>query len=523
MSVQIESIPESTQLGLQPYQRRVDELITDNAIARPHDQALVEPGNALSWSELEERVSEAAGHFLSAGLQEGDRVGFLIANSINAYVSVFGAMRAGAIVAPISTMLAPADVHRLVCDAGARTIIVGEAFSGLAEAARSTSENGEMPPWNLLEDLQKNAELRISDEGEPSHIDRACSIIYSSGTTGLPKGAVHTHEARVISGLNLAFAYSMHADSRCLVSTPPYTNGSWIMLLPALVTGASVFLTPRFESGTFQDACRSWKPTHAFIVPTQFQMLFEWKGFDTSCLESYKCMLTAGAPMPPEMKIRIMQAAPNRLYELWGLTEVAATFLRPDEMVKRPDSVGRALPLSEIRLIDNSDREVPTPGVGEIVARSCYQMVRYWGAPELNKEILWKSSDGISFMRTGDVGEFDAEGYLYIRGRVKDMIISGGLNVFPIDIENTLRTHDAITDAAVIGVPDTKWGEVPVAFVRFVGSDLDTQEVLRWANDRLSKFQRLVDVVLMQADFPRNTLGKVLKGELAHSYLEEHD
>lgn len=506
---------EAGGIGLIPYTRRVDELIADNAEARPHDEAIRERSAAVSWLELDERVSASAKRFVDAGIGVGDRVAFLVANSIDAFVALYGAMRSGAVIVPISTMLSPEDVGRLILDAGARVTVVEEAFEKLVERAYSWASGHRMPPLCLL---RSDSQLTVAAEVERCHVENACSIIYSSGTTGLPKGAVHTHQARVVSAQNAAIAFSMHAGSRGLVSTPPYTNGSWMILLPALVTGASVYLCKQFELATFLDTCRDWRPTHAFIVPTQFQMLFDWEGFDPNLMKSYECMITAGAPMPPSMKERIMRELPDRLYELWGLTEVAATVLRPSEMRQRPDSVGRALPLSEFRLIDESDREVAKPGTGEIVARSCYQMARYWGSEELNEDIRWEAENGTSFMRTGDIGEFDAQGYLYIRGRVKDMIISGGLNVFPVDIENTLRTHADISDAAVVGIPDTKWGEVPVAFVRSGDRGLNDAEVLEWANERLSKFQRIRAVVIMDEDFPRNTLGKVLKRQLVDSY-----
>ena len=518
MTSQTEQHNDDGPVGLIPYQRRVDELIADNASARPCDEAIKDASGAVTWLELNEKVSACAERFEKAGIQEGDRIAFLIANSIEAYVALYGAMRAGAIIAPISTMLSPEDVGRLILDAGARVVIVAKAFAELAESTYTQAVEGTMPPWSFL---GSEADLVLNGGATPSYVADACSIIYSSGTTGLPKGAVHTHQARVIAAQNAAIAFSVHAGSRGLVSTPPYTNGSWMILLPALATGASVYLSSAFELEGFLRTCSDWKPTHAFIVPTQFQMLFDSETYDPRLMESFRCMITAGAPMPPAMKERIMRELPDRLYELWGLTEVAATVLRPEEMQVRPDSVGRAIPLSEFRIIDEEDREVSKPGTGEIVARSLYQMTQYWGSAELNDGLRWEADDGSSFMRTGDIGEFDAQGYIYIRGRVKDMIISGGLNVFPIDIENTLRTHTDISDAAVVGIPQAKWGEVPVAFIRCSEGGLDTAEVLDWANERLSKFQRLRDVVIVHDDFPRNTLGKVLKRLLVESYDQE--
>ena len=303
------------------------------------------------------------------------------------------------------------------------------------------------------------------------------------------------------------------------MTTPPYTNGSWMMVLPALVSGSELILTAKFDTQEVFDVAAKHAPTHAFFVPTQFQALVDARDYSARLFEPFRCLITAGAPMPEKLKQRILEDAPGRLYELWGLTEVVATINSPWELHDFSNSVGRPLPFSEIRLIDESEQEIVLPGTGEIVARSQSQMLGYWVQPALNEAIRWLDRDGNSFMRTGDVGEIDAQGRLYIRGRIKDMIISGGINVYPADIEDRLREHPAVGDAAVISVADDKWGETPVAFVRLrENAQTDGPSIIEWSKDRLAKFQRLSDVVVSEADFPRNTLGKVLKNDLRDQY-----
>ena len=239
---------------------------------------------------------------------------------------------------------------------------------------------------------------------------------------------------------------------------------------------------------------------------------------DFTCFE---CALTAGAPMPEQMKIDVRKLTGDHLYELWGLTEGVATVISPAEMTKRPQAVGRPIPGCDIRTIDDEARENTGRGAGEIVGWSTSLMDGYWNRPETSEELKWTSADGQWFIRTGDMGEIDEEGYLTLRGRAKDMIISGGLNVFPIDIESVLLEHAEVADVTVVGCPHEHWGETPVAFViPREGSTVRPDELKDWTDKRLAKFERLADVVLRKQDFPRNTLGKVIKNQLRDEYLE---
>ena len=501
--------------GLAPYSGRLEDLINGLARGRPNAPALSDPEGLWTWAEFANAVDGFARAFAAMGVSNGDRVGFLLSNTRDAYAAMLGAMSAGGIIAPFSTMLSADDVKTLIDDADCKVLVFADAWKELAEAAVEQNSTRILALSNIDTTIECDVP-RTDSNADP------CNIIYSSGTTGLPKGAVHSHSARVWAAAMCANAFRYRPESVVLLTTPPYTNGSWMVVLPAFFTGAHVCLEPGFNVERFFTQCRTVKPTHAFIVPTQFQMIVDAPGFSPSIFESFHCMITAGAPMPADLKNKILDWAPDSLFELWGLTEVVATVIYPHEILTLRDSVGRALPFSELKLIDTHDREVVLPGSGEIVARSIYQMEGYWNRPKLNQEIQWFDQNGQSFMRTGDIGEIDEDGYLHIRGRVKDMIISGGLNVFPVDIEEVLRGHPRIEDAAVIGVPHKKWGETPVAYVIADDPGIDTGDLIAWANDRLSKFQRLSDAVISVGDFPRNTLGKVLKRELIDDYTSKH-
>ena len=496
--------------SLPPSEDTLDCIVRRNAVFRPGGIAFRHRDRVVDWLTFDRLVSGCAFELARRDIVPGDRIGYLVPNSIDAYVAMFGAMRAGAMIVPFSTMLDTASLATLLANAECKLLL---ADRQLADLAASVSQNVTIA--GLAEVTGKEAEHFASR----ARADAPASIIYSSGTTGLPKGAVHTHAARALAGLMSAFGFDYQSRSKTLLTTPPYTNGSWMMVLPSLVSGSELILASKFDVDDVFDVVAMHAPTHAFFVPTQFQALVEAKSYSNDVFAPFRCLITAGAPMPEKLKQQILADAPGRLYELWGLTEVVATISSPWELHDSSNSVGRPLPLSEIRLIDEDENEIDLPGTGEIVARSQYQMVGYWRQPELNASIQWTSSDGTSFMRTGDIGEIDAQGRLYIRGRIKDMIISGGINVYPADIEDKLREHPAISDAAVIGIADEKWGETPVAFVRLrQGSDDTPENILHWSKSHLAKFQRVSDIIVSADDFPRNTLGKVLKNQLRDHY-----
>lgn len=298
-----------------------------------------------------------------------------------------------------------------------------------------------------------------------------------------------------------------------------HSNGAWLGWLPAMLLGATTVILPAFTPENFVEAVRRHRPTHGFTVPTVCAVLLERPDIEQVGLDCFVGLVTAGSPMPANVKQRMREVTKDGLFEAWGLTEGVATVMTPEKMGDRPSSVGRPPLGCDLRVIDDNGREVERGGVGEIVGYSSSMMSGYWKRPDANEQLVWKDQQGRTFIRTGDVGEIDAEGFLTLRGRTKEMIISGGLNVYPVDIESVLRDSDLVKDVAVVGVEHPKWGETPVAFViPLEGAEVDSGALKEWANERLAKHQRLHDVVIHGGDFPRNTLGKVLKADLAGNY-----
>jgi acyl-CoA synthetase (AMP-forming)/AMP-acid ligase II len=442
------------------------------------------------------------------------------ANSIWAYELMFGIARAGGVITALSNMLPPAVLTRLLDDSHPRLLFLGEGYDEIgAEAVETSASQPRIITQNPTpchgmpfdEFVANSAGVWAGADREG---DETFTVIYSSGTTGVPKGILHSVQGRLNSALSLAAACGVNAQSKSIISTPPYSNGTMIFLLPTLYLGGCNILVNTFDADAFYDLNSKYRPTHAFLVPTQFSSIFSDERIQSAELTHWRCLLSAGAPMPTELKAQVLRLAGHCYHELWGFTEGVVSLIYPSEARQRTDSVGRAFVGNEIRIIDEDDNELAPPATGELVGRSIAMMQGYLNRDDANREIEWRDNRGKIFLRTGDIGEIDSEGFVTLRGRSKDMIICGGFNVFPIDIEETLRGHASVSDAAVVGMPDDKWGEVPVAFVIPSNGAINSEDLRGWVNERVAKPQRLRGVIVSKTDFPRNALGKVLKNQL---------
>lgn len=498
------------------------EFIARNAEWYPEKTAIIFEGQRLSWKDFNGRINRIANHLNREGLTKGDKAAILSRNSLEYPEIMFGALRAGAVIVPVSTMLQKETVLLQIQDATPKAIFAGKENLHLIAADHLPKNrivlDGQAEGWTPYQDF-----LQAGSEEEPENIltpDDMYNIIYSSGTTGTPKGIVHTHEGRALFAMTCGLEFRIHNEAVSLISTPLYSNGTQLIFLPTILMCGTVVLMRSFDAQHFLELVQKERVTHAFLVPTQFIRIMEqpqFSGYDTSSVE---ILLSAAAPLRKETKIEILHKFPNsKLAELYGITEGISTVLRPDEQYSKPGSVGKPRLGGDIKIIDAENRELPRGEIGEIVGTNFSMMTEYYRNPDKTRDALWEDRIGRIYIKTGDIGKLDAEGYLFILDRKKDMIISGGINIFPSDIEEVLLKHPEIEEAAVIGVPNKEWGESPLALAvkKNPDSPLSEADLKNWADDRLAAYQRLTAVEFRRS-LPKNDLGKILKNELRKPY-----
>jgi long-chain acyl-CoA synthetase len=505
----------------------IPDVIRSHGKWRANKPAVIYEDGRLSWGELDRRVDRVAGGLIAAGLKKGDKVSLLSSNRLEYLEVLFGIMRAGGVAVPLSALVAGRDLARMVDDSDSTFLFVGgpqreilepfkDGFSRIPADHRFVIGEAaagwvEYEPW-LAEQIGDPVHVRLTYE-DP------INIMYTSGTTGVPKGILHTHHNRTHFALAFGLDYRLDSTATTIITTSLYANGTWLVMLPTVFAGGTLVIMSKFEPSDFLSLVQKHRCTHTFMVPTQFVVLFElpdWRDYDISSMRVWN---SAGSPLRVETKKQIVNDLPGELIELWGLTEGVATTLKPEDVLRKVESVGQPLVGWDVGIIGPDDRLLPPGEIGEIIAHSAFLMPEYYKLPDKTAESIWLDADGKTYLRTGDMGKLDEEGFLYILDRKKDMILSGGINIFAIDLESILIGHPDVDDVAVIGVAHDKWGETPVAVVRRrEGATASAEDILAWANPQLAKYQRLSKVVLHPGDFPRNALGKVLKRELRDMY-----
>jgi acyl-CoA synthetase (AMP-forming)/AMP-acid ligase II len=494
---------------------------------RPHREAAVFGGERLTWGQLAKRTDQVAFAMAASGLQIGDRAAILMGNGAPMLETLLGGMRAGVATAAINLSVTDPAAAAMIRDCGAKAIFctpdqavridasaeLAEATAGLLRIACGGPRAGwfHYAHWR---DCHPSAPLRRIPPAAP------LNIIYSSGTTGLPKGIVHTQQGRRDWASDLAVALRYHGAARTLITIGLYSNISWVSLLCTLMAGGCVVVEDKFDAHEFWRIVARERITHASMVPVQYQRILETDPGEGADIASIDAMMSCGSPLWPDLKKALFHRFGPRVIELYGLTEGVITTLDPEDAEGRLASVGRPLIGTDIRIVDDAGAECPAGVPGEIVATGRIVMPGYHNRPEATEEATWTAPDGQRWLRTGDIGRLDQEGFLYIVDRKKDMILSGGQNIYPQDIEAVLVQHPALREAAVIPARSERWGETPLALV--VPKDdaaLDLAELREWANSRLGKQQRVADVLAI-GELPRNPNGKILKRQLRDQFAD---
>ena len=508
------------------------DVVTGAARWTPESPCICFEEQILTWREFEDGTNRFANTLLAAGLQQNDTVGVLVPNCPEHLMAVFGIMKAGGVVVPLSHFLSTEILIRLIADAELRFLFLGAGFEpltppdALAGAGLSPDQVffvGETPaqdpgPFRHYGEIVDAAET--SPGLRPCYTDR-CNIIYSSGTTGIPKGIVHTHYSRHEAALGLMAALRVRPDSNGLISTPLCSNGSWSVFLSCFASGAPVTILRDFSVEGLLAAIKTHACTWTFAVPTQLERILASPALEGADLSALEYIVSSGAPLRQSSKQALIERLDCGVFEIYGQTEGLATILTPEDFTNNMASVGRPGPGSDIVILDDNGQPVADGVAGEITGYSSALMAEYHNRPEDTEAVWWHAPDSRRFVKSGDIGKIAADGMLHILDRKKDMIISGGFNVFPKDIEDVIARYPAVQDVAVIGLPHPDWGETPVAIViASDDADKNATELVNWTNARVAKTQRVRKVIFRQHDFPRNLIGKVLKRELRKEYAD---
>lgn len=494
------------------------EWLARRAARAPHRPALSCEDEHWNYGELAERIARMSAVLAAGGVAAGARVGYLGLNDPMFVVVLFASARLGAICVPLNFRLSGAELAFVIGDAGVHTLVTGEEHIAVIDAVRDglgcsryVHRGAGAPGWESADTLM--AAAPPVPPAVPVRADDVAVIMYTSGTTGHPKGAMLTHGNFWTNNLNETFLWDMVSTDVTLNFAPMFHVGGLLCgSMTTLLAGGHLVLQRAFDPQAVLDAVARQRVSVSFAVPAMLLFISQHPAFEAADLSSLRLVAVGGAPMP-EPLLRLYGARGIPVHQGYGMTETASmiTFLHPDRSMDKLGSSGTPPLMTEIKLIDAVGDEVTGAGAtGEICVRGGNVMPGYWNRPDANAAAF--TADG--WFRSGDVGYRDAEGFLFVCDRLKDMVISGGENIYPAEVESVLYDHPDIAEAAVIGAPDAQWGERVVAVVAPKPGKTITLATLReFAQTRLARYKLPKELRLVDA-LPRNPTGKVLKARL---------
>jgi fatty-acyl-CoA synthase len=473
----------------------------------PDRVAIVYEAAEWTYRELHERVTRLAHALARLGVAHGDRVAYLGQNHPTFLETMFATGQLGAVFVPLNWRLAEPELAYILADSGARVLIRGPAQTAAATDLPGVRAVGAGDEYEAL-----LADASVEPLDQPVDPDETCMILYTSGTTGRPKGAMLTHANIAWNSVNLLLDVDLAGDEVTLVAAPMFHVAALNQtVLPTLLKGGRVVLVSSFDPQQALDLVARHRVTFLFGVPTMFLAMARAPGWATADLSSVRSAICGGAPVP-EAVIAAYQERGVTFMQGYGLTEAApgVLFLRRDESVRKAGSAGTAAFFTDVRLVRPDGTDAPAGEPGEILVRGPNVMAGYWRRPDDTAAAL--TSDG--WLSTGDIGVADEDGFISVRDRTRDLIISGGENIYPAEVEDALYRHPAVAECAVIGVSDQRWGEVGRAVVVLrAGVHAGPEELLDFLDGRIARFKIPKSVVFTDT-LPRTASGKVVKKDL---------
>lgn len=499
--------------------------LTKRAFLSPDLEGYVEGDGSfrLTYAELNASCNRLANAFLDAGVEKGERVGLLLMNSREFMEAYYALAKIGAVVVPLNWRLVADELEFILKDSGTRRLIFGDEFLETVAELQSRGEKTDVMQWLQVSSGEETAYfaddyVAFRDAGshaEPptgAQDDDMLYIMYTSGTTGLPKGVVHTHNTAIWGLMTIGATAEYQAQDRYLACLPMFHVGALTPLAVNVWRGATNIVMRSFDPVRAWELIQEEKITIGLAVPAMLNFMVQvpYDQYDYSAL---RWMMTGAAPVPAALTEQYHSLGIG-LLQVYGLTESCgpACLMDAENALRKPDSTGRAFFHTDIRIVDDEFNDCPPGTAGEVWVKGAHIMVEYWNRPDATAETL---VDG--WLRTGDVATMDEEGFVAIQDRIKDMIISGGENVYPAEIEGVLASHPGIVEAAVIGQESEKWGESPLAIVVKSDEALTEAEVIRFCEGKLASYKQPKAAAFVD-EIPRNPSGKILKRLLREDF-----